>query len=434
MTSQRRLPVYLLLERDGGPTGASHQGLADLVAALRRDPGAAQGVALSVLRFGGGAEWLCTSADPDSLPDSAWESPGPHPLGEALRMLDDRLGDGAGGGPSAEAGRRPLVFLLSSRPATDDWQVAADRIKQKKAGNVIACALGPDARPHDLRRVTDIVARHPDRSPEAVRAFLEWAAQSIAAVAQGEANRPVSLPPLPAPFQLVAAPPEPPRPPPPAEPPARERPRCLPIYVMIDCAAPAGGAEGVAAGRLLEALVAELQEPNVIETGYISVIAYGKGARVVAPLTEFATFRPPALASDPDPGGPRELGEALGLLARRMNAEVRAPTPARRGDCRPIVVLLTAGAATDPWEDALERVTRTAATVHACAIGDVANGPALARLAGGIDELKDSSPEALAGFFERLGKSIQKSVTENWSEPGWFPGDPSGGAGAGAEP
>jgi uncharacterized protein YegL len=87
------------------------------------------------------------------------------------------------------------------------------------------------------------------------------------------------------------------------------------------------------------------QDPNALETAYLSVITFDQSARQVVPLTELPVFQVPDLQA----GGTTALGEALTLLSQRAASEVVKSTPEIKGDWKPLVFILTDGAATDDF-------------------------------------------------------------------------------------
>ena len=102
---------------------------------------------------------------------------------------------------------RPLIFLMTDGQPTDEWETAAARIKQKKVGNIIACAAGSGADSRNLKQITDIVVEMQNLEPDALKAFFKWVSGSIKTTSQGVAqitpDTPMSLPPPPPVIQIV---------------------------------------------------------------------------------------------------------------------------------------------------------------------------------------------------------------------------------------
>jgi uncharacterized protein YegL len=90
---------------------------------------------------------------------------------------------------------------------TDNWERAADRLKQKKLANIIACAAGSGADSSMLQRITESVVEIKTLQPEVLRAFFKWVSSSIKttsqSMAQVAADQPVNLPPPPPQITVV---------------------------------------------------------------------------------------------------------------------------------------------------------------------------------------------------------------------------------------
>ncbi len=103
--------------------------------------------------------------------------------------------------------QRSYVFLMTDGQPTDSWESAADRIKQKRAANIIACAAGDGADATLLKRITETVVELNTVQPDALKAFFKWVSSSIkttsASIAQTPGEGPVSLPPPPPQIQIV---------------------------------------------------------------------------------------------------------------------------------------------------------------------------------------------------------------------------------------
>jgi uncharacterized protein YegL len=97
---------------------------------------------------------------------------------------------------------KPLVFLLTDGAATDDWEAAADTLKQNVSCTIICVACGEDAEADQLKRVSDTVLIMKDMSPEAFATFFKWVSASIkthsAKAATLKKDEGVELPPIPA--------------------------------------------------------------------------------------------------------------------------------------------------------------------------------------------------------------------------------------------
>lgn len=208
----RRLPIYLLLDCSGSMAGepieAVRQGIKALLADLRSDPQALETAFLSVITFSSHAQQVCPLTELMSFQEPNLDATGSTALGEALKLLEEALDREVRKSTATQKGDwRPLVFLMTDGQPTDNWEYAADRVKQRRVGNLIACAAGPGADANLLKRVTEIVIKLDSLQPDSMKAFFRWVSSSIkvtsANVVQVPADTPVSLPPPPPQIQIV---------------------------------------------------------------------------------------------------------------------------------------------------------------------------------------------------------------------------------------
>lgn len=67
-------------------------------------------------------------------------------MGEGLKLLEHCVErEVLKSTPTQKGDWKLLLFLMTDGQPTDSWENAADRLKQKKISNIIACAAGPSA-------------------------------------------------------------------------------------------------------------------------------------------------------------------------------------------------------------------------------------------------------------------------------------------------
>jgi uncharacterized protein YegL len=181
-------------------------------------------------------------------------------------------------------------------------------------------------------------------------------------------------------------------------------PRRLPVYLLLDCSGSMAG-ESIAALEMgLKALLADLHnDPNALDTVWVSVITFTSTAEQLVPLTELNEFRPPQLTAE----GTTALGQALDLLAERITAEVHVTGPDCKGDWKPLVFILTDGKPTDDWERSAEDFhLRGLATVVACGAGSEVDDATLRRIGDKVVRLRDTQPGTLGAFMKWVSTSV----------------------------
>ena len=154
----------------------------------------------------------------------------------------------------------------------------------------------------------------------------------------------------------------------------------------------------------VQVLVSTLrQDPYALETAYLSIITFDSTAQQVAPLTELSAFQQPNIEAN----GCTALGEALTLLANKVDQEVTKTTAEQKGDWKPLVFIMTDGVPTDDINKGLaEFRKRKFGMVVACAAGAGADTNTLRQITENVVSLDTADSGTIKAFFKWVSASI----------------------------
>ena len=185
--------------------------------------------------------------------------------------------------------------------------------------------------------------------------------------------------------------------------------RRLPVYLLLDTSGSMNGEAIEAVKNGVQVMISSLrQNPQAIETAFISVITFGSEATQLMALTDLASFQMPDIKA----GGTTSLGAALSLVATKIDAEVMKTTTEQKGDWKPLVFIMTDGVPTDNWQQGLDEFKkRKVAYTVACAAGHAVNTGILKQITDNVVSLDTANSTAISKFFTWVTASIGVTST-----------------------
>lgn len=186
--------------------------------------------------------------------------------------------------------------------------------------------------------------------------------------------------------------------------------RRLPVYLLLDTSGSMTGEPIEAVKNGVQMMVHSLrQNPQAIETAFVSIITFDSNAKQLIPLTDLASFQTVDLKA----AGTTALGAALSLLADKLENEVTKTTLEQKGDWKPIVFIMTDGVPTDDWQTGFQKLKAVKkGLIVGCAAGNNADDKVLKEIADQVVRLSNTDADSIGKFFQWVSASIATTSTK----------------------
>jgi uncharacterized protein YegL len=186
--------------------------------------------------------------------------------------------------------------------------------------------------------------------------------------------------------------------------------RRLPVYILLDTSGSMMGEPIESVKNGVQMMISSLrQNPQAIETAFLSIITFDSTASQVMPLTDLASFQAPDIQAS----GTTSLGEALNLVSNCIDREVAKTTAESKGDWKPLIFIMTDGIPTDNMQQGLaELKKRKTGLIVACAAGSRADTSLLKQITDNVVSLDTADSHSIGQFFAWVTASIGVTSTK----------------------
>ena len=184
--------------------------------------------------------------------------------------------------------------------------------------------------------------------------------------------------------------------------------RRLPVYFLLDTSGSMYGTSIVALNNSLSEMIGTLrQDPQAIESVWISIITFDITAKEIIPLSSLDSFQLPEITCPRS--GPTHTGEALSLLQKKVSTDIKKGSANQKGDWKPLLFLFTDGVPSDKqlYRDMIPEIKKlNFGIIVGCAAGYISDEEILRELCDNVVKIDTADASTLKQFFKWVSETI----------------------------
>jgi uncharacterized protein YegL len=160
----------------------------------------------------------------------------------------------------------------------------------------------------------------------------------------------------------------------------------------------------------LQVMVSMLrQDPQALDSLWLSIITFDRDVKEIAPLTELASFQLPEISCPQS--GPTHTGRALEMVYQKVQADVIKGSATQKGDWKPLLFIFTDGKPNDLslYRDMVPKIKAlNFGAIVCCAAGNMADDSLLKELTNDVVHLDNADSATLKSFFKWVSETIEQ--------------------------